>query len=323
MWSEIREFFREDRGVKLGSFLLAIVLWLYVVASNVYVYEMQVPLKVINVQPGKTLAERVPEKVTARLRGTGITFFKTKMSLAYSDMALRLDVRRVNTAEQFFLPQYVQNHPDNFIIPRGLNLELMEVVSPQRVEISLDKEAVKRVKVVSQIDMKLVPGYTQVGAISIQPDSIQLSGPVSRIREIDSVFTEALALTDVDNNVHGMAALQFSEPGLLRAEVKSVRYTAEVQPISERRITDIPVETRNTPSYLEITTAPSTVSLTVEGGSEYIYQLQPQEIQVYFDYARDWQSGVSQYVPHVNVPEDILQWRNMSPAHVEVMVVRN
>jgi len=321
-WNDLVEFFRVDRGVKIGSLLLAILLWLYVVTSNTYVYEMRVPLEVINVQPGKTLAEKVPEKVRARLRGTGITYFKTKLSLAYSDMALRLDVRRINTAEQFYLPQYVADHPDNFIIPRGLNLELVEIVSPERVEISLDKMAVKQVKVVHQVEVNLTPGYTQVGPVSIVPDSVRIRGPVSRVREIDSVITEKVVLAQVDNNIDGTARIRFPEPELIDAAVSNVRYSAEVQPISERRITDITIEARNVPSNLRVTTAPSTISLTVEGGSKYIYELKPSDIDVYFDYAEDWQPTKNKYVPHVEIQEQVLRYRDMSPARVEVMVVR-
>ncbi|MBS1271054.1 MAG: hypothetical protein MAGBODY4_00183 [Candidatus Marinimicrobia bacterium] len=321
-WNDLIEFFQVDRGVKIGSLLLAILLWLYVVTSNTYVYEMRVPLEVINVQPGKTLAEKVPDRVRARLRGSGITYFKTKLSLAYSDMALRLDVRRIDTAEQFYLPQYVQDHPNNFIIPRGLNLELVEVVSPERVEISLDKMAVKQVKVVPQIEIKLTPGYTRVGSINIAPDSVRIRGPVSRVREIDSVFTEKVELAQVDNNIDGSADIRFPEPELIDAAVNSIRYSAEVQPISERRITDIPVDTRSAPGNLQVTTAPSTVSLTVEGGSKYIYELRPSDIDVYFDYVEDWEPNKSNYVPHVEIPESVLRYRDMTPARVEVMVVR-
>ncbi|MCF7805425.1 MAG: hypothetical protein K9N46_06190 [Candidatus Marinimicrobia bacterium] len=322
LWDNFVEFFRVDRGVKLGAFLLAILLWVYVVTANTYVYEMQVPLEVVNVPPGRTIAEQVPQKVKAEFRGTGITYFKTRLSLAYSDMALRLDVRRVDRAEQFYLPQYVRDHPDNFIIPRGLNLELVDVVSPERIEISLDKRAVKRVKVIPDITVEAVPGYTIVGDVFINPDSVILRGPASRIEQIDSVNTETVRIDNADNNVSGQATIRFPEPGLIHAAVQSVRYSAEIQPISERRITDIPILVQNVPSNLEVTTAPSTVSMTIEGGSSYIYELQPQDVEVYFDYAEDWTPTVNNYAPTVEMPKGVLRYRNMTPERVEVTVVR-
>jgi len=320
VWESIRRFFRVNPGVKLSSLLLAVLLWLYVVASNEYTYQLEVPVQIVNIRSDLTLAREVPSSVTARFRGSGVTYFKTVLSSAYSEFVMRLDARRVEGATDFYLQTYVSNHPDNFITPRGLNLELVEIVRPEVITVALDEEAERTVPIANRITVEPQAGYTMIGSISISPDSVTLEGPASRVEAVDSIVTEERKVALVDDPVNGMVSLHIPDPALLKASVQQVQYQADIQPISERRITDIPVEIVDAPDRLSVTSAPSTVSLTVEGGTEYIFNLEPEEVRVYIEFPEQWKPDESYYVPRVEPPDEVLRWRNMSPSRVEVVV---
>ncbi len=322
IWASIVSFFRINRGIKLVSLLLAILLWLYVVANNTYVYPIEVPIHVVNIPPGKTLASDVPKKVTARFRGKGTNLFKALITLPYSDIYLRLNLRHAENSETFYLSDYIQKTPDNFVVPRGYNLQMVEIVHPEAITVKLDKKISKKVPVFSRFQVNAAPGYTQVGPVDFQPDSVQISGPSSVVASIDSIITESRTFEQVDTREEGNVDLVNPNPDLLEMDQKEAHYLVDVQTISERKITDIPVRIINTPRHLEVTTAPSTVTLTVEGGSEYIFNLKPSDINVYFDFESDWNPDKAYYVPQVEPPRYVLRWRDMSPKQVEVVVRR-
>ena len=322
IWASIENFFKRDVGIKLGSFLLAILLWLFVVTSNSYVYQLQVPLRIVNIQDGKTLAEELPEMVTAQFRGTGITYVKTVITRPYSDMSLQVDVRRITNFYDYNLQDYLSEHPDNLILPRGLNLELVDIVYPEVIHVELDDELEIEVPVVSNIELNTAPGHTLVGDITLEPDSVLLRGPEETLAIVDSVTTAEIALEDAEKHLNGNIALNLPWGSLVNPSVLQVQYEADVQPISERVMQDIPVRVINVNTNLEVTTAPSTVTMTIEGGSTYIYNLHQMDINVYIDFAADWNPNQNYYVPHVETPEDVLAWRNINPKRVEVIVVR-
>jgi hypothetical protein len=95
----------------------------------------------------------------------------------------------------------------------------------------------------------------------------------------------------------------------------------DIQEIGERIIVDIPVRVINKRETIRVFPSPQTVSLTVIGGVQRIAELNPDEIEVIIDF-NDWNRQVQFYEPSVNVPIDILMWRNLSPRSLELGVAR-
>ena len=67
--------------------------------------------------------------------------------------------------------------------------------------------------------------------------------------------------------------------------------------------------------------SPQTVSLTIIGGVQRIAELNPNEIEVVIDF-NNWNRQIQFYEPTVNVPFDILEWRDLSPRSLELGVAR-
>lgn len=322
IWESIVSFFRVNRGIKLVSLLLAILLWLYVVANNVYVYPIEVPIRVVNIPPGKTLASEIPESATIRFRGKGTILFKAMLTMPYSDIYLRLDLRRVDSTRTFRLPEYLSHSPGNFVISRGYNLEMVDLVRPEEITVRLDSTISRIIPVFSKLQVTPAPGYTQVGPVRFSPDSIMVTGPAMQVSQIDSIPTERRNFEQLDTREEGAIALINPDGELIHLSAKETHYLIDIQTISERKVTDIPIRIRNAPPNLDVTTAPSTVTLTLEGGSEYIFSLEPDNIPVYIDFAEIWEPDKTYYVPQVEPPQYVLRWRDMSPRQVEVVVRR-
>jgi hypothetical protein len=67
--------------------------------------------------------------------------------------------------------------------------------------------------------------------------------------------------------------------------------------------------------------SPQTVSLTIIGGVQRIAELNSNEIEVVIDF-NNWNRQIQFYEPTVNVPFDILEWRDLSPRSLELGVAR-
>ena len=100
-----------------------------------------------------------------------------------------------------------------------------------------------------------------------------------------------------------------------------VFYTQRVQKIGERIISEIPVKILNQDSQMRIFSSPQTVSLTVVGGIEYISNLKPSELEVSVDF-NNWREDKQFYEIRVNTPNDVLDWMDLSPMSIELIVTQ-
>ena len=68
---------------------------------------------------------------------------------------------------------------------------------------------------------------------------------------------------------------------------------------------------------------PTTVALTVIGGVDRIAAVNPKDILVTINFAKQWISGKNYYEPTVSVPVDILEWQDLSPRNLELVVTKD
>jgi YbbR domain-containing protein len=72
---------------------------------------------------------------------------------------------------------------------------------------------------------------------------------------------------------------------------------------------------------MRIFSSPQTVSLTVVGGIEYISNLKPSELEVSVDF-NNWREDKQFYEIRVNTPNDVLDWMDLSPMSIELIVTQ-
>ena len=94
-----------------------------------------------------------------------------------------------------------------------------------------------------------------------------------------------------------------------------------MQSIGERIMSEVPVKILNIPDNIRAFANPSTVSLTVTGGVQFIASLEPSDIYVSLDY-NEFREGDLSREPVVKVPDDVLDWRDLSPKAIELTIQR-
>ena len=109
--------------------------------------------------------------------------------------------------------------------------------------------------------------------------------------------------------------------GLVEYSHDFVEINIDIQNISERIIADIPVKIINVPKKIRVFPSPQTISLTVIGGFNRIALLNSKDIDVIIDFNM-WNPQKQFYEPEVFLPEDVLEWKDLSPKNLEIAVAR-
>ena len=258
------------------------------------------------------------------MKGPGRTLFKTLLLKNFiSNFKLVIDLDRISEEYNFYLNEYYERYPQKVVIPPSYELEYIEVVYPDSIHISLDEYMVKKLTVKAPLNIIPAAGYTLVGEINIYPASIEAAGPREVIQEMEYVSTikDTFLLQDFDVDVNLKVDKQTRS--LVEYSQTTISIHQDIQSVSERIISEIPVKVINILPNLRLFVNPTTVALTVIGGVDRIAAVNPKDILVTIDFTKQWISGKNYYEPTVSVPVDILEWQDLSPRNLELVVTKD
>jgi hypothetical protein len=253
------------------------------------------------------IAEEIPETCTVRFRGNG----KRLLTLPWRDVSLRVDASEVRPRGVLRLDV------ENVVYPEALDLEVLEIISPQQLLIILDRLVEVRLPVITPVDLTLAPGLTLVGEAAAVPDSVTLSGPARPLAELTSVRTDTLVLRRVRKPVDVEMPIVMPPIYNLSIFPATVRVVHDVQELGERVFEDIQltfVGTRRPERYLA---EPRTAVVTVQGGTRLIERLVPDDIRLLLDMREIQPDGQTLVEPRVELPPGITL-KVLEPAHFRV-----
>ena len=280
------------------------------------------PIEARNLPARHALTEEVPKNAKVRLRGAGRALFKTIILKNFiSEFKLVLDLERISEEYDFILNDYFERYPQKIVIPSSFEVDYVEVVYPNAIHISLDEYKEKTVNVISNIYLEPAPGYTLVGDAIIKPKKIKVAGSKNIVELIKFVKTQEDTFNNLTKDISVNIPLNFIRDQLIEYRPKTVLINQKIQSISERIISEIPVQVINGNNTLQVFVSPQTVSLTVIGGTNYIASIEPNDIYISVDFM-NWNPQKQFYELQVNVPENVMEWMDLSPRNIELIVTR-
>jgi len=315
---------QQQFGARAGALGLAIFLWMFVVSNNDYVTIMNVPIEVRNLNERKRAYKKeIPQSVKVRLRGRGRAIFKTLLLKDFvPDFKLVIDLDRISEEYDFYLNEYYDKYPQKVSIPSAFELQYIEVVYPDSLHISLDEYMVRYVPVQSQVLVNPSPGYIKVGIPILDSSMVKIAGAKEAVQSINFVQTKKDTISDVDIPINIRIALERIEDVLIEYSFLSINFNQDIQAISERIISEVPVQITNNIPGLVVRRNPSTVSLTIVGGVDIIAQLHKLDINVFINFTSEWSPKRQFYEPKVIVPAGIISWRDLTPRNIELAVAK-
>ncbi len=312
--------FREKFSFSFGAFLLATLLWIFVVSDNEYTMLLDFPIEARNLNVQKAHKREVPSTASVLIRGTGRDLVKSFLLKKIAGFKLVLDLEGISQEYEFYLNEYFEKYPQKVVLPLNYNVSFVEVVHPNRIKISLDEYILKNVPVALNLVVNPAPGYVQIGETLIKPSQVEVAGPEKELALINQVENLPDTLNGLTSSYKNSMQLN-SFGGLVEYSHNFVEISIDIQNISERIIADIPVKIINVPKKIRVFPSPQTISLTVIGGYSRIALLNSEDIDIIIDFNM-WNSQKQFYEPEVILPKDVLEWKDLSPKNLEIAVAR-
>ena len=196
-------------GWKLGSLMLAVLLWFAILGEPELVTTHTAPILYKNLPHGLLIGIDALDQVRVELRGPSGKLSPDRLA----EMAVLLDLSDVKgPGERTFTLSTADFH-----LPQGVTF-LRSVPSQLRVRFArfLSREVPVNVRIYAQPP----PGYRLVSQ-QVVPDKLRIAGPEGRVTAVSGADTDAIDLSGVTANAEIKASAFISDPQV-RFEVSPV-----------------------------------------------------------------------------------------------------
>ena len=257
--------FERDWSLRLASLALAAGLWFVIAGRQTAERGVSVPVELRNVPRDLELTGDPVNAVDVRVRASPglINSLEAGMLLATIDLAGASEGERI-----------VQLTPDVIQVPFGFRVVK---ITPSLLTLNLERTERKTIPVRPRVIGRPAAGC-EIAGIASDPAEVRVAGPRSRVREIESAFTEPVSVEGASASVSESVGVGLEDP-LLRLEGGSrVRVTASVRERQETRTFEgLRIEARGRAA----STRPGRVSVAVTGPASQVRALTASDVRAF------------------------------------------
>jgi YbbR domain-containing protein len=258
-------------GLKALSLGIAVLLWMVIAGDQTVERGLRVPLELQQFPPGLELQAEPPALVDVRVRGSSDTLSR----VGPGDIVAVLDLKGARAGQRFF-----QLTPEQVRAPFGV--EVVQVAPPTVVFV-FEPTAVKQLPIRPSVEGDPAPGYV-VGAMTVDPPTVEITGPESAVKQATEAVTETVALNGAVSDVTENVTIGLLDPAL---RVKGVRTAAVKVQVRlgprERTVRDRPVRLHDLGTNLTAHASPTDVDVLVRGSREGLARLNADDVVPFVD----------------------------------------
>jgi YbbR domain-containing protein len=292
-------------GLKLTACALAALLWLTVAGEHVVERIIRVPLEFRNIPPQLEVVGEPPGTVDVRLRGSSALLSR----LEPGEVVAVLDLRAARPGSRLY---HVRN--EDVRSPYGVQVTQ---VSPGTLGLELEKSGRRILKVRAALEGEPAPGF-MVGPVEVEPTTVEVVGPESRVKKLAEATTEPVILTAATGNVRDIVAVGVTDAAVRLAQPQDVTVTVTVLPApEERELTGVPVRARNLGHGLHHMLSPQTITVAVRGRRDALEGVRADAVNAFVDLAG---LGTGRYNLRVQFDSSQFGVTRSAPQVIEVII---
>ena len=260
-------------GLKVLAVTLAVLLWITVAGEHVVERSLRVPLEFRNIPQPLEIVGTAPDNVDVRLRGSSAVLSR----LQAGEIVAVLDLSSARSGSRLF-----HIRTEEVRAPFGVEVEQ---VMPSTLALELERSARRTVPVVVPTEGDPAPGFV-VGRISVDPQTVEVVGPDTRVRQIAEATTEPVSVKDAKSRVRDTVTIGVVDSSVRLVQSWNAQVLVDIWPAPvERQISEVPVRWRNLASGATAQLSPQLVHVTVRGTSAVLSDLGGDSVQAFVDLA--------------------------------------
>lgn len=227
----------------------AVVIWIFVQFSKQYNEIIDIPVSYVNIPPDKLLSPDNPSVLKLRMEENGfkIAWFSLFPPTLYIDVSKSVE-------QDGKLLYFIDENRNEILSQLNIDFEDSQFVKDV-LSIQFQQKEEKILPVISNIEVNFAAGYSSIETLSIQPDSVTVSGPRKLLDTLTRLTTRDLKLQKVNDDLDGSIGIDTSGLKDLTIYTPEVEYMLDVEKFTEGSV-DVPIELINVPEGLNVVIFP-------------------------------------------------------------------
>ena len=231
---------KKDRWLFLGCIIIASVFWTMQKLSSNYSFSQIYTVR-YSIPDGKVFKKPPVSTIEVTLVGLGWDIV-TKSTKNIGD---KIEVELSSDNSQL-IPSSAIAEKINALL--GSDEISVSQIKPANISIFLEDQAMKKVPVVSNLNIEYMQGFYIKNQVHFVPDSVVITGSYQMIKQIDKWNTEILNINNLNRNIVDMPIkLEAPKTDMIRLDHNIVRLNLEVEEYTEKSFV-VPVVVKNADS---------------------------------------------------------------------------
>ena len=207
----IRNIFVRNWGLKLFSFLLALVFWFSIIPEEKLssAISVTVPLETVNLPAGLVIVEKPTPNIDVTIKVPN----RLIDVISADTVRARLDMRMARVEQTEF-----PINRNMISLPQGA--EVREI-SPSHVRMRLERSR----EIIMEVEPALIgqlPEHLEIVSVEVIPNEVSIIGPESKVKETDKVRTSPIDKSSLTESVEIEVDLILPDPALNMASYETI-----------------------------------------------------------------------------------------------------
>lgn len=270
----------------------SILLWIFVSFEGDFSLSLKLPIRLIDIPENHSVSEISSNDVSISLKGKGWVLAQHTLG---RDPKFNIPspyesgVNEISTRNVLFANSWLSSA-----------LQLTEI-NPEKITIKIEETISKKVEIVPVISLNYKAGYGLVSPVTIEPDSVVVTGPKSIIDNINIVNTKTKMLSNIEDESSVILGLE--GPQYVSMDVKDCKVSFDVQKIVDKVFEELEIDTKNIPSRYELIVSPNKLSIILRGGINLLSKLENKDINVFVNFEQAINDTNGAIEPNIVIPE--------------------
>jgi len=300
----------ERRYTEFGVFILiSAFFWLLNALSKDYTTTISLPVLYINLPEDKQLTNELPNAISLRAQGHGFDLLKQKFGIhifPYKIDVGSLMVFRKKTPNQQRYTIFCKDLRSEIDATIDAQLLVKEIL-PDSIPLIFSPIELKKIAVKPKIKLEFAPQHQLHGKLKLTPDSIFVSGPQAVLDTLEAIYTEKLALKNINSSTQ--RNLKLVAPDKISLKKQRAVVGIQVDRFTEHSL-NIPVVLKNKSHFKRVALLQKTVSVKFIVGLSDYNSIRPEDFYV------------SALLPaHDSIPEKLNVALETFPSSVSILSV--
>ncbi|WP_254713157.1 CdaR family protein [Polaribacter sp. HaHaR_3_91] len=290
-------------------------MWFLITLSKEYTTSLTFSVNYKNIPQDKLLQNNPTKEIDIIVKSTGFNIIRS----GFGDKTITLNansLRKKSSGSYYFL---TRNQVSTIQKQLHSGIELQQIVL-DTIYLDIGTLTSKKVALKPNLDIKYQIGYDILEPVSVEPDSIFISGPEAQVKNITSIDLKVIKLENVREDFSKDVEIVLPKnSGNIKFNSKFTTISGKVEKFTEGTL-EVPFTIKNLPRGVDLTILNKTVEIVYVVGLSNFNKIDKNFFEVVCDYNLSKDNKLGYLLPKVIGKPDYVKSFKVIPNKIDFLI---